>query len=174
MRLLHSIISRILFPKMDRFDFILERFLIIMHCIIEEISINLPRMIFSYMCEAVSKSLASLLYGMVLILIFRRFNIEISYDEPKRSLKHTDNYNVRTLHRMGYKKINGHWRKKGGERRISEEGSNWPMEEDIPEMLTAPISDQPASSIPTRLSEKELRQIAGYLADKLATRVYSV
>ena len=41
MRLLHSIISHILFSRMDRFDFLLDRDLIFMHCTIEEISINL-------------------------------------------------------------------------------------------------------------------------------------
>ena len=42
MRLLHSIISHILFPKTSHFDFLSKRDLIIMHCILEKVHINLP------------------------------------------------------------------------------------------------------------------------------------
>ena len=42
-----------------------------------------------YMCEAAAKTHASLLYGMVLTLIFQEFRIPISDQEPKRLLRHT-------------------------------------------------------------------------------------
>ena len=66
MRLLPSIISRILFPKTGCFDFFFERDLVLMHFIIEEIPINLPRLMMNCMCEAASKAKASLPYGMVI------------------------------------------------------------------------------------------------------------
>ena len=61
------------------------------------------------------KAHASLLYGMVLTLIFREFGVPITNEEPKRLLRHTDHYNLQTLHRMGYRKENGQWVKRGGE-----------------------------------------------------------
>ena len=41
MRLLHSVICHILFPRTGRFDYLTERDLILMYCILKEISINL-------------------------------------------------------------------------------------------------------------------------------------
>ena len=107
MRLLHNIIGRILFPKVGRFDFISEQDLILMHSIIVRIPINLPQMIVSYMCEAASKAQSSLPYVMLLTLIFRRFSVDIPDEEPKKLLRHTDEYNKRSLQRMGFHKNNG-------------------------------------------------------------------
>ena len=102
MRLLHNIIERILFPKVGRFDFIFERDLILMHSIIEGIPINLPQMIVSYICAVASKAHSSLPYRMLLTLIFRRFRVVILDEKPKKLLIHTDEYNARTLQRMGF------------------------------------------------------------------------
>ena len=109
MRLLYSIISRIMFSKIGHFDFISERDLILMHYVILEILVNLLRLMMTYMCDAANKVNASLPYGMVITLIFRKFRIPISKEEPKKVLRHTDIYKVQTLHRMGFTKINGHW-----------------------------------------------------------------
>ena len=94
MRLLHNIINKILFPKIDRFDFIFERNLVLMFCVIEGILVNLPRLMLDYMCEASTKKYASLPYRMVIALILREFKVPISEEEPKRTLKHTEVYNV--------------------------------------------------------------------------------
>ena len=67
-----------------------------------------------HMCEAAIKTHASLPYGMILTLIFQDFGVHISNQEPKRILRHTDHYNLKTLHHMGYKKDGDQWiRKKG-------------------------------------------------------------
>ena len=66
-----------------------------------------------YMCEAIAKAHASLPYGMV-TLILKEFGIPISDQEPKRLLHHTDHYNLKILHRMGFKKENDKWVRKGG------------------------------------------------------------
>ena len=54
-----------------------------MHSIIARIPINLPQMKVSYMCEATSKAHSSLPYGMLLTLIFRRFEVVIPDEEPR-------------------------------------------------------------------------------------------
>ena len=59
-----------------------------------------------YMCKAAAKTNGSLSYGMVLTLILKEFGIPISDQEPKRLLHHTDHYNLKTLHHMGFKKEN--------------------------------------------------------------------
>ena len=71
-----------------------------MHCILEKILINLPRLMINYMCEAITKSHASLLYGMVLTILFKEFRVTIPKEEPKKPLRHADIYNVQTLHKM--------------------------------------------------------------------------
>ena len=58
------------------------------------------------MCEVAVKIHVSLPYGMVLTLILKEFEILISDREPKRLLRHTDHYNLKILHRMGFKKEN--------------------------------------------------------------------
>ena len=68
-----------------------------MHSIIARIPINLPQMIVSYMCEATSKAQSSLSYRMLLTLIFRKFGVDIPNDEPKKLLRHADEYNERSL-----------------------------------------------------------------------------
>ena len=49
MRLLHSFVTHIIFSKIGRFDFIFDRDLVIMECIMEQKQINLPRLMMSYM-----------------------------------------------------------------------------------------------------------------------------
>ena len=124
-----------MFPRTGRFDFLFERDLIFMHYTIEEILVNLPWLMIGYMYEAATKAHVSLPYGMVLTLIFKEFGIPISDEKPKWLLHHTDHYNLQTLHRMGYKKENDKWVKKGQSRHI--EG----VDNTIPESLhTRPIS----------------------------------
>ena len=94
MRLLHSIIGHILFPKTGRFDFVSERDLIIMHCVLEKIPINLPKLMISYMIEASTKSQASLSYGMILTILFKEFRVPINKNKPKKILRHTNIYNM--------------------------------------------------------------------------------
>ena len=78
------------------------------------------------MIEVATKAKASLPYGMILTAIFRDLRVPISEEEPKRQLRHTDIYNIHSLHRMGYIKRNGIWKKKSGEGRPIEEGEEHP------------------------------------------------
>ena len=94
MRLLHSIVTHILFLKINRFDFLFERDIIIMHCILVVYPFNLPKLMISYMIEGSTKKNACLPYDMILTLIFKEFGVPISDEEPKRLLCHTDVYST--------------------------------------------------------------------------------
>ena len=65
MWLLHSFVTHILFLKISRFNFISDRDLGIMKYIIEQKSVNMPRLMMSYMWEATTKRHSSLPYGMI-------------------------------------------------------------------------------------------------------------
>ena len=124
MRLLHSIVTHILFPKIGQFDFISERELIIMHCILEEYLLNLPKLMITHMIEGFTKRNACLPYGMVPTLLFQDFKVPIPEDEPKRLLRHTDIYSIQSLIRMGFRKINGEWKRSKGRKKAAEEGES--------------------------------------------------
>ena len=87
-------------------------YLIIMQTIIEQVPINLSRLMMNYTWEEATRKHSSLPYGMILILIFREFRIPISIEEPKRLLWHIDTYNLATLKRMGFQKVNDVWIRK--------------------------------------------------------------
>ena len=112
MKLFHSFVTHILFPKIGIFDFISDRDLAIMKYIIEQRSVNLPRLMMNYMWEAVIKKHSSLPYKMVLTQIFKEYRVSIHEDEPKRALRHIDIYNLATLRRMGFHKVNNVWTRK--------------------------------------------------------------
>ena len=40
------------------------------------------------------------------------YRVPIHEDEPKRALRHTDIYNLATLKRMGFHKVNNMWTRK--------------------------------------------------------------
>ena len=49
---------------------------------------------------------------MVLTQIFKAYTVPIHEDEPKRALRHTNIYNLATLKRLGFQKINDVWTRK--------------------------------------------------------------
>ena len=65
-----------------------------MHYILEEIPINLYKLMISYMTEASTKIHASLPYGMIFTTLFREFRVPISEDESKKLLHGTNIYNI--------------------------------------------------------------------------------
>lgn len=75
MMLLHDMISRIFFPRVGRFDFVLEKDVNVMYHILQEIPLNLPNLMIKDMEEAVGKSKAPLPYGMILTHVFRYFEV---------------------------------------------------------------------------------------------------
>ena len=49
---------------------------------------------------------------MVLTQIFKAYTVPIHEDEPKRALRHTNIYNLTTLRRMDFHKVNNMWTRK--------------------------------------------------------------
>lgn len=112
-RLLHHIVSRIILPRGGRFDLVTNRDVAVMCHILREVPISLPQLILSVMKDVVNRK-APLPYGMILTHVFRAFGLRLR-DETAKSLGHFDIYNVHSLHRMGFNKVNGVWtRIRGG------------------------------------------------------------
>ena len=109
MRLLLSIVNRVLFPKTGRFDFVSERDLVIMHHILLGIPLNLPRLMLNYIALCHRYSRFSIPYGMIFTLIFKHFKVPIPPNEPAKALRNTDYYNEGSMRRMEFHKIDGSW-----------------------------------------------------------------
>lgn len=73
MRLLHNMVNRIFFSKMERFDWVTEKDTAFMYYLIQGKPINLPFLMLSKIKEATKKSRICLRYGMVFTLIFIEF-----------------------------------------------------------------------------------------------------
>ena len=86
-----------------------------MYHVITQTPLNLSALMFEAMRETLNRSKAHLLYGMVLILIFKRFGVSFEGEVVAR-LSHSDTINHHTLHRMGFSKIDGGWSKSVKER----------------------------------------------------------
>ena len=92
MRLLLSIVNRVLFSKTGPFDFVLERDLVIMHHILLGIPLNLPRLMLNYISICHRYSRFSIPYGMIFTLVFKHFKVQIPENEPAKPLRNTDYY----------------------------------------------------------------------------------
>ena len=149
-----------------------------MHCIISEVSINLGQMLIIYMTEAASKAKVSLPYGMILTSIFGDLGVPILEEEPKRLFRHSDIYNIHSLHRMGYIKRNETWEKKSGEARPVEEGEE-PREEHPPVSPSgspttshkSPIHDTPSIPSIVHLDEAHLCSMVQTIDKEVVTTV---
>ena len=183
MRLLFSIINRILFPKTGRFDLITERDLAVMECMIQGIPLNLPAMILRQMRKVMCNSRVSLPYGMILTLIFRQHGLALE-EEASKSLHHTDTYTARTLIRMGYEKVNGQWIHTGAGIQGEAPEGDAPEDEDEEPMdhPTVPSEAGPSSSAPptdtddfwsrmTELMTAQARTITDGLTSRLDARL---
>ena len=128
LRLLHHIISRIVFPKTGRFDWVTERDISLMYFLINGVKVNLPYIMILQILEAMKKNRACLPYGMVFIIIFSEYGMSLG-GEISRKLLHTDYYNRKSLHRMGFIKVNDRWVKKvSGQEPLEDEPHTAPVE----------------------------------------------
>ena len=105
LKLLHSMIYRIFFPRIRRFDWISSKVLGVMVHLVEETAMNLFFMMIEQIKTAAGKSNSQvcLSYGTVFTLIFREAGIDLD-GKDFRSLKHTDHYTIHSLHRMKFRK----------------------------------------------------------------------
>ena len=108
MRLLQHVVARIFLSKTGRFDYITERELLIMTTLVRGQTVSFSGIILRQMHEAASSRRLCLPYGMVLTRIFRYFGVTLD-GELYRELHHSDTYDDRSLHRMGYRFIRGRW-----------------------------------------------------------------
>ena len=108
MRLLYHIIGQTLFSKIDRFDFILEKDVAMMHHMIQGIPLNSSALMFQQKQEAACRVKAYLPYGMALTLVFRKYGVTLE-EETNRVLMHSNTYNEWSLHHMGYYKWHDRW-----------------------------------------------------------------
>ena len=72
----------------------------------------MPRLMMNYIWEAATKRHSSLPYSMVLIQLFKQFRVPIHEDKPKKALRHTNVYNLATLRRISFHKVNNEWTRK--------------------------------------------------------------
>ena len=106
MRLLHNMVSRIFFLKIGRFDWVTERDIAFIHFLINGDQINLPFLMMSQIKEVAKRQRACLPYTIVFTLIFNEFGVDLNGESSNRLL-HTDHYSEKSLHRMGYTKMDG-------------------------------------------------------------------
>ena len=102
---------------------------------------------------------------MILTQLFKHFRVPIHDDEPKRALRHTDVYNLATLRRMCFHKVNVEWTRRSEQ---TEEGQPAEEPRQVPEETTrvsSPVHPQvqplemPSSSSSTAITEERLLQI---------------
>lgn len=114
MRLLHYMINKMFFPKIEKFDHVSKRDILVMHHVTQELPLNLPCLMLRYMEAQGQRKGASFPYGMVLTLVFTYFNLNLE-GETKKELLSSDVYNDKSLKKMGFVKTEGKWTHKGKE-----------------------------------------------------------
>ena len=77
MRLLHHIVNKIFFPKIDRFDFVTQRDIYIMYHILLKKLTNLFEMIMSHMVDQMNRESGLLSCGMLLTIQFENAKIDL-------------------------------------------------------------------------------------------------
>ena len=78
-----------------------------MRCLVEGEALNLPFIMLSQMREAACRARACFPYVMIFTLLFQDAQVDLS-GEDSRPLFHTDKYNIKSLTRMGFLKVEGH------------------------------------------------------------------
>lgn len=105
MQLLHQIITRILVSKTGQFDFIMEREVILMTILLRGIVVYLHGIMAKQMQEAAANRRLCLPYRMDLTCIFRDLGVPLEGEAFKEI--YIDMYAEKSLHRIGYRKIDG-------------------------------------------------------------------
>ncbi len=166
-RILLSILSRSIFPKTGRFDFVSERDLALMFYILQDTPINFPKLIYRYLCEPLDRPRLTLPYGMMFTLLFREYEIPIPEGEPSKALRWTDRMRPGTLHRMGFRKVEGTWVRKSSTSTHTSRHSPSPEPDsdypDFPSTSAPTTSAGPSSSAPppmeVRIAPEQLLEL---------------
>ena len=92
-----------------------------MTSLIERRPVDIPALMLSQMHDAATQRRHCLPYGMALTRLFRACGVSLEGEIPKEIL-HTDVYDERSLHRMGFRMVGGRW--------VRRESGQEPDEED--------------------------------------------
>ena len=77
-------------------------------CLTQRMAIDLPALILAQMRDAATQRRHCLPYGMAVTRLFRAYSIPLE-GETSKGILHTDIYDQRSLHRMGYRLVSGRW-----------------------------------------------------------------
>ncbi|GFS38964.1 hypothetical protein Acr_00g0060540 [Actinidia rufa] len=134
-RLVHHFICTILISKVGKYEHISDRELFFLWSYMTNTRIDLVLFLLDQMHKATIKKI-SLPYGMLLTKIFRYFKVDLSDELVRVPKAVSDEYNEKTLKRMGYKLKGNQWTLKMSKK--MEEGSSSkgkkPLESEVPEV----------------------------------------
>ena len=108
LRLVHHFICTILIPKTGKFEYVSDRELFFLWAYVTNSKIDLALFILDQMFKATIKK-ASLPYGMLLTKVFKYFRVELDDETVRIPKAVSDEYNEKTLRRMGYELIGNKW-----------------------------------------------------------------
>ena len=119
LRLVHHFVSTMLIPRIEKYEYIFDKELFFLWAYMTDSRIDLPMFILDQMYK-VTMNKMSLPYGMFLTKVFKYFKVDLN-DEIKRVPKAiSDEYNEKTLKRMGYELKDTKWTPKPVNKRKEE------------------------------------------------------
>ena len=108
LRLVHHFICTILIPKTGKFEYVSDRELFFLWAYVTGSKIDLALFILDQMFKATIKKV-SLPYGMLLTRIFKYARVDLDDETIRVPKPVSDEYNEKTLKRMGYELIGNKW-----------------------------------------------------------------
>ncbi|GFS46110.1 hypothetical protein Acr_00g0100260 [Actinidia rufa] len=122
LRLVHHFISTILIPKTRKFEYVSDRELFFLWAYVTDSKIDVALFILDQMHKATIKKI-NLPYGMLLTKIFKFFRVDLSDEAIRVPKAVSDEYNEKTLKRMGYELKGSQWSLKSS-KKSKREGSS--------------------------------------------------
>ncbi|GFY87030.1 hypothetical protein Acr_05g0006690 [Actinidia rufa] len=147
LRLVHHFISTILIPKTGKFEYVSDRELFFLWAYVTDSKIDVALFILDQMHKATIKKI-NLPYGMLLTKIFKFFRVDLSDEAIRVPKAVSDEYNEKTLKRMGYELKGSQWTLKS---------SNKERGEDSMKMLHTKIDNMAFRLV---VVEKKIRNLA--------------
>ena len=116
---------------------------------------NLSALILKVMQEASQREKSAVPYGMLLTLVFQDFEVNLE-GESIQKLQHYDTYNLKSMKKMKFKKIESQWFK------LDEEEE----ERDVLVPVTQRLAPA-TSSFTIRLIEDQIEEIVQHVSDRI-------
>ena len=112
-RILHHLVSNIILPRTEKFEYITFLELFVMYCLITRTHMNLGHFMVNHMKAATEKKKQWFPYGMFFTHMFLAVEVDIT-EEVKEKSKDSKEYNKKTLWLMGFiQNEDREWIKKG-------------------------------------------------------------